>query len=136
MKTLSKLGLLCSMIAIFTFSAPLGASDQYGDEWKISVSGNATNAGSISFTLTFEPDSGGNAGDPITVDAQIAANTSEEDIVSLIGDSVSTALGEDDFDVDISWGGQIEVAAEEDTPNFALTVANNTLQGVSIKIKE
>jgi hypothetical protein len=29
-----------------------------------------------------------------------------------------------------------EVAAEEDTPNFALTVANNTLQGVSIKTKE
>jgi hypothetical protein len=136
MKTLSKLGLLCSLIAIFTFSAPLGASDQFGDEWKIGVSGNAVTAGSISFTLTFEPDNDGNAGDPVTIDTQVAANTSEEDIVSLIGDSFSTALGEDDFDVDISWGGQIEVAAEEDTPNFALTVANNTLQGVSIKIKE
>jgi hypothetical protein len=136
MNTFNKIGLLCGLISFFAFTAPVIAGDQFGDEWKISISGDAVTAGSISFILTFEPDNDGNAGDPITIDTQIAANTSKEDMVSLIGNSFSTALGENDFDVDISWGEQIEVAAEEDTPNFALTVARNTLQGISIKIKE
>jgi hypothetical protein len=136
MKTLGKLGLLFGLIGIVAFTAPLSASDRFSDEWKISVSGSAVTAGSISFTLTFEPDSGGMTRDPITIDTPVAANTSEDAIVGLIGDSFSTALGEDDFDVDISWGEHIEIKAEEDTPNIALTVASNTLQGVSIKIKD
>jgi len=136
MKTFNKIGLLCGLICFLAFTAPVTAEDQFGDEWKISVAGNAVSAGSVSFTLTFEPDNSGNAGDPITVVTQIGANSSTEDMVSLIGDSFSTALSQDDFDVEISWGEQIRVAAQEDTPNFALIVANNTLQGVSIKIKE
>jgi hypothetical protein len=136
MKTLNKFGLLCSLISFFAFAAPVNADDQFADEWKISASGSAVTAGSISFTLTFEPDNDGNARDPITIDTPVAANASEDDIVSLIGDAFSKALGEDDFDVDISWGEKVEVKAQEDTPNFALTVANNSLQGVSIKIRE
>jgi hypothetical protein len=136
MKTLNKIGLLCGLISFFAFAAPVNAADQFSDAWKIGVSGSAGSAGSISFTLTFEPDISGIARDPITIDAPVAANASEEDIVSLIGDSFSKSLGEDDFDVSISWGEHVQIAAEEDTPNFALTVASNTLQGVSIKIKQ
>jgi hypothetical protein len=136
MKTLNKFGLLCGLISFFAFAAPVNADDQFGDEWKISVSGSAVTAGSISFTLNFEPDNDGNARDPISIDAPVAANASQEDIVSSIADAFSKALGENDFNVDISWGEHVEVEAQEDTPNFALTLANNTLQGVSIKIKE
>ena len=134
MKTLNKLGLLCGLIGIFAFAAPVSAGDQFSDEWKIGVSGSAVTAGSISFTLTFEPGSDGMARDPITIDTPIAANTSVEDIISAISDAFSTALGEDDFDVEISWGEHVEVEAEGNTPEFALAITRNTLQGVAFKI--
>jgi len=135
MKTLKKLGLLCGLISFFAFAAPVNADDQFGDEWKISVSGSAVTAGSISFSLNFEPDNDGSVRDPISIDTSVAANASKEDIVSLIGNAFSSALAESDFNVDISWGEHIEVEAAEDTANFALTITKNTLQGVSIKIK-
>lgn len=136
MKTLNKLGLLCGLIGVFAFASLVSASDQYSDEWKIGVSGSAVTAGNISFTLTFALGNDGAARDPITIDTPVAANTSEDDIVGLIGDSFSTALGKDGFDVDISWGERVKVDAEGDTPDFALTVASNTLQGVIIQIKD
>jgi hypothetical protein len=136
MKTLGKLGLLCSLIAIFAFSAPVSASDKFSDEWNISVSGNAVTAGTISFKLTFEPGDDGSTRDPVTIETAVAANSSEDDIVGLLGDSISTALGDDDFDVDISWGEKIEVKAEGSTPEFSLTITGNTLKDVKIEIKE
>jgi hypothetical protein len=133
MKTLNKLGLLCSLIGIFAFAAPVSAGDQFSDEWKIGVSGDAATAGSISFTLSFEQGNG-MARDPITIDTSVAANTSVEGIVSAISDAFSTALGEDDFDVEISWGEQVKVEAEGNTPKFALAISRNTLHGIGFKI--
>jgi len=135
-KTLGKLGLLCGLISIFAFAAPVSAADQFSDEWTIDVAGGAVAAGNISFMLTFEPGNDGMARDPINIDIPVAANTSEDDIVDLIGDSFSTALGKDDFAVAISWGEHIKVGAEGNTPEFALKVGSNTLQGVSIEIME
>ena len=136
MRTLNKIGLLCGLIGFFAFAAPLSASDQFDDEWKIGVSGNAVTAGSISFTLTFEPDNNGSARDPITINIPVPANTSEEDIVSLLGDSFSSALGADGFDVAVSWGEHVKVEAEGDLPEFAIALTSNTVQNVNIEIED
>ena len=134
MKTLSKYVQLCGLMSILTFAAPVSAGGQFSNEWEIGVSGSADASGSISFALTFKPANDGTARDPITIVTSVAADTSKDDIVNLIGNSFSAALGEDDFDVGISWGEHVKVAAEGDTPDFALTVGRNTLQSVSIEI--
>jgi hypothetical protein len=136
MKALSKLVLLCSLIGIFAFAAPVSASEKFSDDWKVGVSGNAVTAGKISFTLTFESGADGGTNDPIIIQATIPENSSEDDIVGLLGDSFSAALGDDDFDVSISWGEHIEIEAEGNTPEFALTISSNTLKDVKIDIKD
>jgi hypothetical protein len=136
MRTIRKLGLLCGVIAMFGFTALTFAHDHFGDDWKISVSGDADTGGSIGFTLTFEAADDGTVKAPITIDTPVAADASEDDIADLIGNSFKAVLGDDDFDVDVSWGEHVTVETDGDTPDFVLTIANNTLQGVSIEIQD
>jgi len=136
MKIINRIGLLCSVVAMCGFSSVVLADDHFNDDWKISVSGDADVGGSVSFTLTFEPAKDGTAKEAITIDTPVAADASEDDIADLIGNSFKAALGEDDFDVDVSWGEHVKVEADGDTPDFAITIANNTLQGVSIEIQD
>jgi hypothetical protein len=136
MSVIKKIGLLCSAISMLGFTTVTLADDHFDDDWKISVSGGADAGGSISFTLTFEAADDGTVKAPITIDTPVAADASEDDIADLIGNSFKASLGEDEFDVDVSWGEHVKVEANGDTPDFVLTIANNTLQGVSIEIQD
>jgi hypothetical protein len=136
MKLIRKIGMVCCVVSLFGFSSLAVADDHFNDDWKISVSGDAEAGGAISFTLTFEPAEDGTAKESITIETPVAADASEDDIADLIGNAFTAALGEDNFDVDVSWGEHVKVGAEGDTPDFVITIANNTLQGVSIEIND
>ncbi|MDH3673735.1 MAG: hypothetical protein OES46_21685 [Gammaproteobacteria bacterium] len=136
MNMLRKIMLAAGMTMLTGFLPAAFANDHFSDDWKISVSGDAESGGVVSFTLTFEPPEDGTAREAITIDTPVAADASENDIADLIANSLAAGLDEDGFDVDVSWGEHVEVKAEDDTPDFVITIANNTLQGVSFEIDD
>jgi hypothetical protein len=136
MKKLGKLGLLC-LLAGFLGVAPLAfADDHWSDDWKISVDGKSDSGGKISFKLTFEPDEDEAPRDAVTVDVLIPEGTGEDDMADMISNSFRAVLGDDDFDIDTSWGEHIKVEASGDTPDFVIEIAGNSVEGVDVEIDD
>jgi hypothetical protein len=136
MNALSKILLAAGITMLAGFLPMAFAGDHFDDDWKIRVSGDAESGGAVSFTLTFEPAEDGATREAITITTPVAEDASENDIADLIANSLKAGLDKDGFDVDVSWGEHIEVEAEDDTPDFVITIANNTLQGVSFEIDD
>lgn len=136
MKTLvRKLG-LAAAVALLGLSPVVHADDHYDNKWKITVQSESDAAGSIGFTLTFEPDKEGNQRESVTVTAPIPENTGENELADLIAAAFKGTLGEDDFKIDVDWGEHVKVHADGDTPDFVVELSNNTVQGLSVVIKE
>ena len=112
------------------------AEDHWSDDWKVSVNGKADSGGVISFKLTFEPEGEDARRDPVTVMAPIPDNTKENDIADMMGNAFRAILGDDDFKVDVSWGENVKVKTRGDTPDFLLEITDNSVQGISLKLKD
>ena len=136
MKNFGKLS-LSFLMAGFLGVAPLAfADDHWSDEWKISVDGKSDSGGAINFKLTFEPDGDEAPRAPVTVDVLIPEGTGENDMADMISNSFRAVLGDDDFDIDTSWGEHIKVEADGDTPDFVIEVAGNSVDGVSVELDD
>jgi hypothetical protein len=135
MKIIKQLGLLCVIATLLGIAPTAFADENWSDDWKISINGKTDNGGTLSFTVTFKPNDDGTVRDPVTVSAPIPEDTGENDAADMIGNAFAAILGEDDFDIDVTWGENIKVEANGDTPDFAIVIADNPLQGVSLEIE-
>jgi hypothetical protein len=137
MKILKILSVFLGAVALLGFS-PLTFADEdgYSDEWTLIVKGESENAGKISFKLVYAPSDDGLAGDEVFIEAPIPAGTSENDAAEMIANAFKTVLHVNKFDIDWHDGEKIQVEARSETPDFALEIASNPLQGISITIED
>ena len=70
------------------------------------------------------------------VEVLVSEGTSENDVADMIGNAFEVILGEDDFNIKVSWGENIKIEAKDDTPAFVLEIASSSVQGLSIEIQE
>jgi hypothetical protein len=108
----------------------------FGDDWKITVNGKAKSAGAISFRVVFAPSYDGSPGPEKFVDALVPEGTGENDVADIISNAFKTILGEDDLKIKVSWGENIKVKAEGETPDFVVEIVSNSVQGVSVEIQD
>ena len=127
---------LSIFLAFFGMNSLAIADDHWSDDWKISVTGKSSSAGTMSFKLTFEPGEDGAAADPVSIDVAIAEGTRDNDVAALITNNFQAALGDDDFNIDQSWGEHILVKTRGKAPDFALELTGNTVQSVSVEIDD
>jgi hypothetical protein len=137
MKILKILSVFLGVVALLGFS-PLTFADEdgYSDEWTLIVKGESENAGKISFKLVYAPSDDGLAGDEVFIEAPIPAGTSENDAAEMIANAFKTVLHVNKFDIDWHDGEKIQVEAKAQTPDFAIEIASNPLQGISITIED
>jgi hypothetical protein len=137
MKTFKILSIFLGAVALLGFS-PLTFADEdgYSDEWTLIVKGESENAGKISFKLVYAPSDDGLAGDEVFIEAPIPAGTSENDAAEMIANAFKTVLHVNKFDIDWHDGEKIQVEAKAQTPDFAIEIASNPLQGISITIED
>jgi len=135
MKTHKRATGLTILITLFFTSLAI-ADEHWTDDWEIVVDGKAESAGTISFTLTFEPGEDGTGANPVTVDVLIPADTSENDVAEIISNDFRAVLGDDGFKIDVSWGETVDVKARRDTADFVLTLSSNSVQGISLEIDD
>jgi hypothetical protein len=137
MKTFKILSIFLGAVALLGFS-PLTFADEdgYSDEWTLIVKGKTENAGNISFKLTYAPSDDGLAGDEAFIEAPIPAGTSENEAAEMIANAFKTVLHVNKFDIDWHDGEKIQVEAKAQTPDFAIEIASNPLQGISITIED
>jgi hypothetical protein len=131
-----KLGLVAGVVVLLGLAPVTQADDHWDDDWKISVSGKSKSAGSLSFTLTFEPADDGAAREAATVTVAIPEGTGANDMADLISAAFRGTLGDDQFHSEVDWGEHVKVKGKGDTPDFTVAIAQNTVQGLSLAIKE
>lgn len=131
-----KLGLAASVAALLGSAPVTQADDHWDDDWKISVDGKSESAGSLSFTLNFEPADDGAAREPATVTVAIPKGTGANDMADLISAAFRGTLGDDEFHSEVDWGEHVKVKGKGETPDFTVAIAENTVQGLSLVIKE
>jgi hypothetical protein len=137
MKIFKILSIFLGAVALLGFSPLTFADDDgYSDEWIIIVKGKTENAGKIGFKLTYAPSDDGLAGGEEFIEAPIPAGTSENDAAEMIANAFKTVLHVNKFDVDWHDGEKIQVEARSETPDFAIEIASNPLQGISITIED
>jgi hypothetical protein len=125
------------LLLIFCGAASLAvADDHWSDDWKIEVGGRAKSAGTISFELTFEPGEDGTAADAISIDVLVADDSKDNEVAGIITNNFEAVLGEDNFKINQSWGENVTVKARGETTDFALAMTNNSVQGISLEIKD
>jgi hypothetical protein len=118
--------------------APVSAAPvnrNFDEDWKITVNGKAKSAGAISFRVIFAPSYDGSPGPEKFIEVLVSEGTSENDAADMIGNAFQVILGEDDFNIKVSWGENIKIEAKDDTPDFVLELASSSVQGLSIEVE-
>lgn len=105
----------------------IAAQADPSNKWRIKFNHSADNDGAIVFRIAPI------GAEPIDVETKIAKGTTENEVASLVRDSLKAALGKrffvarDDFeDVVIKKSGK--------TPNFDLTLVSSSLTGLEFKL--
>jgi len=127
---------LAIFLAVFGITSLAIADDHWSDDWRIEVDGRAKSAGTMSFTLTFEPGEEGTGAEPVTIDVQVPAKAKDNDVAEMITNTFRAVLGDDDYKVKQSWGENVLVKARGDTPDLTLELTGNTVQGISLEIDD
>ena len=137
MKIFKIISIFLGVFALLGFSPLTFADDDhFSDDWKISIDGKTASRGTLSFKLSFKPAEDGTVRDSVVVSVPVPEDAGENDVADMIGNAFKATLGEDDFDIDTSWGENVKVEAKRDTPDFSLVIADNPLQGISLEIKD
>lgn len=127
---------LTLMFAIAGLGIPAFADDHWSDDWKIDVNGRASSGGTISFKMMFEPPEEGVTRDPASIDVPVANKTKDHEIAELIENAMKAVLGDDDFKIGRQWGETVTIKARGKTPDYELTLTNNTVQGIMLEIDD
>jgi len=133
MKITKLSGIVFVLLALSSITQLASADDHWSDEWEITVDGKSESRGTINFVMTFKPD-GDVTRDEVTIDVLVAYDTDENDIALFISNSFRAVLGDQDFDIDIDSGEQVEIESRGDTPDFALAVTASSVRGISVEL--
>lgn len=116
--------ILAASLALCAFAAN---ADGLENKWRLEVSGSAKTAGQIVVQVSPEK------GDPIRATTQVAAGRAENDVAA----DLSTALqmvASGHYSVDVDDGEDVLVKKKDGERDFAVTVVENTVQGVTVNI--
>ena len=108
-------------------SACAAHADGLQNKWRLEISGNAETAGQI--VLQVAPEKG----EPIRATTQIPAGRSENDVAR----DISTALqmvASGHYSVEVDDGEDVLVKKADGERDFAVTVVENTVQGVKVNL--
>ena len=129
---------LTSLLVALTFiMAPaLVLADGHADDsWKIKIDGKSKSKGSIGFKLAFTADKADVTADPVIIDIAVPENTKKKAIAEMVSNGFRGTLGDDKFKIKID-GEDVKVKAKGSTTDFVLTLTNNTVKGVSVRVDD
>ena len=134
---MKNINLFCMAIVLLAFAGspvPAAADGHWTDEWEIKVDGKSESHGAISFEISFEPGDDDATREPIILDVLVAYDTGENEIAFLISNHFRAVLGDQEFEIEVESGEQVEMEARKGTPDFALAVTASEVRGIRIKL--
>lgn len=132
---ISKLsGVVFVLAALFSVTELASADSHWSDEWRITVDGKSKSRGTINFKITFEPGIDVAAREAVTIDVLVANDTTENDIAEFINNNFRAVLGDEEFEIEVESGEQVEIETRGDTPDFVLEVIASSIQGISLEL--
>ena len=90
----------------------------------------------MTFEITSRPPEDGAATDPISIDVLVPDKSKDDEIADVMLNNFEAVLGTDDYKLKKSWGKNVTIKARGKTPDFAIALTNNTVQGVSVAIDD
>ncbi|RLA46175.1 MAG: hypothetical protein DRQ97_08250 [Gammaproteobacteria bacterium] len=133
MATVKSFTAIALFAILFGFNPLVSAGDHWSDDWKIKVDDDATSAGTIRFTISLEPGAGA-PGVPWVVNVLVPDGTKENDIAELISVAFRTVLNELNFTIKHKNGEELTIKTRGETPDIALELTGNTVQGIKLEI--
>lgn len=134
---MKNINLFVMAIVLLTFAGtpvPAAADGHWSDEWEIKVDGKSESRGAISFEISFEPGDDGVTRDPVIMDVLVANGTGENEIAFLISNHFRAVLGDQEFEIEVESGEQVEMEGRKGTPDFALAVTPSAVRGIRVKL--
>lgn len=116
--------ILATSLALFACAAH---ADGLQNKWRLEISGNAESAGQIVVQVAPEK------GEPIRATTQVAAGRAENAVARDIGTALQM-VASNRYSVEVDDGEDVLVKKREGERNFAVTVIENTVQGVRVDI--
>jgi len=113
-------GVLAMLMAGVALASP-------SNKWRITVDGDAKNAGTIVLSMTPE------GGTESTVTVAVADNLHENSVARLIRDATKAKLGKA-YKVETDDGESVLVKKKGSSPNIDIVVVSNDVEGISIKL--
>lgn len=108
-------------------SACVAHADGLQNKWRLEISGNAESAGQIVVQVAPEK------GEPIRATTQVAAGRAENAVARDIGTALQM-VASNRYSVEVDDGEDVLVKKREGERDFAVTVIENTVQGVRVDI--
>lgn len=102
-------------------------ADGLQNKWRLEISGNAETAGQVVVQVSPEK------GEPIRVTTQVAAGRAENDVARDIGTALRM-LASGRYSVEVDDGEDVLVKKRDGERDFAVTVVENTVQGLRVNI--
>lgn len=115
------------LAASVALCAGVACADGLQNKWRLEISGNAETAGQVVVQVSPEQ------GEPIRVTTQVAAGRAKNDVAR----DISTALqmlASDRYNVALDDGEDVLVKKRDGARDFAVTVVENTVQGLRVDI--
>lgn len=116
--------ILAAGLALCAFAAQ---ADGLENKWRLEVSGSAKTAGQIVVQVSPEK------GEPIRATAQIPAGTAENEVARNVGTALQMAAS-GHYSVEVDDGEDVLVKKKDGERDFAVTVVENTVQGVTVNV--
>lgn len=116
--------ILATSLALFACAA---RADGLQNKWRLEISGNAESAGQIVVQVAPEK------GEPIRATTQVAAGRAENAVARDIGTALQM-VASNRYSVEVDDGEDVLVKKRDGERDFAVTVIENTVQGVRVDI--
>lgn len=116
--------ILAASLAMCAFAAN---ADGLENKWRLEVSGSAKTAGHIVVQVSPEK------GEPIRATTQVPAGRSENDVASDLSAALQM-VASGHYSVEVDDGEDVLVKKKDGERDFAVTVVENTVQGVTVNI--
>lgn len=116
--------ILAASLALCAFASN---ADGLENKWRLEVSGSAKTAGQIVVQVSPEK------GDPIRATTQIAAGRAENDVAADLSAALQM-VASGHYSVEVDDGEDVLVKKKDGERDFAVTVVENTVQGVTVNI--
>lgn len=116
--------ILAASLALCAFAAN---ADGLENKWRLEVSGSAKTAGQIVVQVSPEK------GEPIRATTQVPAGRAENDVAADLSAALQM-VASGHYSVEVDDGEDVLVKKKDGERDFAVTVVENTVQGVTVNI--